>query len=102
MRVAGKGLIDQDRVLRFTFGGQSFEGFAGDSLASALLANDQKAYWPIIQISPPQRDCDGRVGGAECSGDIGARFSRVSRTAAPQCSRSMTGLWPGRKMLGRP
>ena len=41
MRVAGKGLIDRDRVLRFTFGGESFEGFAGDSLASALLANDQ-------------------------------------------------------------
>jgi sarcosine oxidase subunit alpha len=34
------GRIDRARVLRFTFDGRSYEGFAGDSLASALLAND--------------------------------------------------------------
>ncbi len=33
------GLIDRDRPLRFTFNGKSYEGYEGDSLASALLAN---------------------------------------------------------------
>lgn len=32
-------LIDRDRPLRFTFDGRSYTGFAGDTLASALLAN---------------------------------------------------------------
>ena len=42
MRVSGKGLINRETVLNFKFNGQSFQGFAGDTLASALLANDQR------------------------------------------------------------
>ncbi|HEX3576065.1 MAG TPA: sarcosine oxidase subunit alpha family protein [Rhodopila sp.] len=34
------GRIDRNQPLRFTFDGRSYEGFAGDTLASALLAND--------------------------------------------------------------
>ncbi|MBA3325316.1 MAG: sarcosine oxidase subunit alpha family protein [Rhodobacteraceae bacterium] len=37
-RVAG-GQIDRSRTLRFTFDGRSYTGHAGDTLASALLAN---------------------------------------------------------------
>jgi sarcosine oxidase subunit alpha len=33
------GLIDRDRPLGFTFNGRRYPGFAGDTLASALLAN---------------------------------------------------------------
>lgn len=33
------GLIDRSRPLRFSFDGESFEGYPGDTLASALLAN---------------------------------------------------------------
>ncbi|MCG6904136.1 MAG: sarcosine oxidase subunit alpha family protein [Rhodobacter sp.] len=40
MRLAGLGLIDRDTPLRFTFDGRSYEGFQGDTLASALLANN--------------------------------------------------------------
>lgn len=32
-------LIDRDKPLRFTFDGQAYQGFAGDSIASALAAN---------------------------------------------------------------
>ena len=32
------GRIDRQRPLRFRFNGQGYQGFAGDSLASALLA----------------------------------------------------------------
>src|SRR6056297_3282856 len=40
MRVAGKGLIDRERLVAFHFDGRDYQGFAGDTLASALLAND--------------------------------------------------------------
>ncbi|RKF16536.1 sarcosine oxidase subunit alpha family protein [Roseovarius spongiae] len=39
MRIAGKGLIDRARPVGFRFDGHRYEGFAGDTLASALLAN---------------------------------------------------------------
>jgi sarcosine oxidase subunit alpha len=41
-RVAqGGSALDRSRPLSFTFGGRRLKGFAGDSLASALLANGQ-------------------------------------------------------------
>ncbi|MBF9034032.1 sarcosine oxidase subunit alpha family protein [Rhodobacterales bacterium HKCCE2091] len=39
MRVDGYGRIDRARPLSFTFDGKTFTGFAGDTLASALIAN---------------------------------------------------------------
>jgi sarcosine oxidase subunit alpha len=37
-RLAKGGLIDRDKRIAFTFDGRSYEGYAGDTLASALLA----------------------------------------------------------------
>src|SRR5208337_1485560 len=39
-RNAVGGRIDRRRPMRFHFDGRAYEGFAGDTLASALLAND--------------------------------------------------------------
>jgi len=39
LRLPKGGDIDRSRPLNFTFDGQKFSGFAGDTLASALLAN---------------------------------------------------------------
>jgi len=41
-RLASGGLIDRSRPLTFEFDGQTLPAFFGDSLASALLANDKK------------------------------------------------------------
>jgi hypothetical protein len=38
-RIAG-GLIDRGKPLSFRFDGQHYTGFSGDTLASALLANN--------------------------------------------------------------
>ena len=38
-RLESGGLIDRGRPLRFTFDGQHYSGFEGDTLASALMAN---------------------------------------------------------------
>ncbi|MBC7180475.1 MAG: (2Fe-2S)-binding protein, partial [Roseovarius sp.] len=37
----GGRLLDKGRALHFTFNGKRLKGHAGDTLASALLANDQ-------------------------------------------------------------
>ncbi|MEM8592123.1 MAG: sarcosine oxidase subunit alpha family protein [Pseudomonadota bacterium] len=39
MRIEGKGRIDRTQPVDFTFDGEKYSGFAGDTLASALLAN---------------------------------------------------------------
>ena len=39
LRTAHGGRIDRSQVLRFTFDGRPYSGFAGDTLASALLAS---------------------------------------------------------------
>ena len=39
-RLSTGGLIDRDTTLYFSFNGRLLEGYAGDSLASALLANN--------------------------------------------------------------
>src|SRR5690349_4700066 len=38
-RTEAGGRIDRGQPIRFTFDGRRYEGFAGDTLASALLAN---------------------------------------------------------------
>ncbi len=38
-RIPGKGRIDRARPVRFTFDGRDYDGYHGDTLASALLAN---------------------------------------------------------------
>lgn len=38
MRIAGKGLIDRDKPVSFSFDGKTYSGFKGDTVASALLA----------------------------------------------------------------
>ena len=39
-RLNSGGRIDRSKPIRFTFNGKSYGGFVGDTLASALLAND--------------------------------------------------------------
>ncbi len=40
MRIAGKGLLDRSKSVSFSFDGTRYAGLEGDTLASALLAND--------------------------------------------------------------
>jgi len=46
MRLQGKGLIDRSRTIRFSFDGHRYQGYAGDSVASALLANGIRLMGP--------------------------------------------------------
>ena len=67
-------------------------GFAGDTLASALLANGQTAGRPQLQVPPPARHPHGRCRRAERAGDHRARRPHASRTPARRCRSSMPAL----------
>ena len=53
-RLSSGGLIDRARPLAFTFDGKDYSGFAGDTLASALLANDVKLIGRSFKYHRPR------------------------------------------------
>ena len=54
MRISGKGLVDRKRPVSFRFDGKVFAGFAGDTLASALLANGVKLVGRSFKYHRPR------------------------------------------------
>ena len=54
MRVQGKGLIDRSAPVSFRFDGISYQGFQGDTLASALLANDVRLMGRSFKYHRPR------------------------------------------------
>ncbi|MBI1416103.1 MAG: sarcosine oxidase subunit alpha family protein [Limimaricola sp.] len=54
MRVEGKGLIDRSRRVTFTFDDRRMTGYAGDTLASALLANDVRLVGRSFKYHRPR------------------------------------------------
>jgi len=53
-RIASGGLIDRSKPLRFSFDGQTYSGFQGDTLASALLANDVRLMGRSFKYHRPR------------------------------------------------
>ncbi len=54
MRIEGKGLIDRSRRVSFRFNGASYSGFEGDTVASALLAHDQRLIGRSFKYHRPR------------------------------------------------
>jgi NADPH-dependent 2,4-dienoyl-CoA reductase/sulfur reductase-like enzyme len=53
-RLPTGGRIDRSRPLRFSFDGKSYRGFQGDTLASALLANDVRLVGRSFKYHRPR------------------------------------------------
>ncbi|HAB02383.1 MAG TPA: sarcosine oxidase subunit alpha, partial [Pseudomonas sp.] len=53
-RLASGGRIDRSKVLNFTFNGKTYQGYAGDSLAAALLANGVDIVGRSFKYSRPR------------------------------------------------
>lgn len=53
-RLATGGLIDRSRRLSFSFDGRRYQGFEGDTLASALLANDVRLVGRSFKYHRPR------------------------------------------------
>ncbi len=54
MRIDGKGLIDRTKPVRFRFDGKDYAGYKGDTLASALLANDVRLVGRSFKYHRPR------------------------------------------------
>ena len=54
MRVDGKGLIDRSQSVSFRFDGSTYRGHPGDTLASALLANDVRMVGRSFKYHRPR------------------------------------------------
>ncbi|WFU92240.1 sarcosine oxidase subunit alpha family protein (plasmid) [Rhizobium sp. CC1099] len=65
-RIQSGGLIDRDKPLSFSFDGKRMLGFAGDSLASALLANGRQLVGRSFKYHRPRGFLT--AGGAEPNG----------------------------------
>jgi hypothetical protein len=90
MRLETGGLIDRTHPVRFSFGGDVLTGFQGDTLASALLANDVRLIGRSFKYHRPRgvmtRAPKSRTRWSKCSPATGS-----FRTSAPRCRNSMTG-----------
>ena len=53
-RLKDSGRIDRTRLLNFTFNGKTYQGFEGDTLASALLANGVDVVGRSFKYSRPR------------------------------------------------
>jgi sarcosine oxidase subunit alpha len=53
-RLEAGGIIDRDRPITFTFDGRKVAGFSGDTIASALLANDIKLVGRSFKYHRPR------------------------------------------------
>ncbi len=54
MRIDSKGLIDRTKPVRFRFDGKDYAGYKGDTLASALLANDVRLVGRSFKYHRPR------------------------------------------------
>ncbi|MDO9637566.1 MAG: sarcosine oxidase subunit alpha family protein [Pseudotabrizicola sp.] len=54
MRIDGKGRIDRTRPVTFSFDGRSYAGYKGDTLASALMANDVRVVGRSFKYHRPR------------------------------------------------
>ena len=100
-RLPGGGRIDRARPLAFSFDGNALQGFAGDTLASALIANDVQLVGRSFKLRRPR----GIVGsGAEEPnailqiGEGATAQPNLRATQVPLCdglvARTTRG-WPG-------
>ena len=53
-RLSDKGRLDRNQKLTFTYDGQSYTGYRGDTLASALLANGVKLVGRSFKYHRPR------------------------------------------------
>ena len=53
-RLSNGGFINRGKPIKFQFNGQSYTGFEGDTLASALLANGVKVFGRSFKYHRPR------------------------------------------------
>jgi sarcosine oxidase subunit alpha len=100
--------LNCDRPVRFRFDGQPFAGFAGDTLASALLANGVRTIGRSFKFHRPRGvfSCGFEEPNALVQLDSGARAVPSARATLVELSEGLEAFsqsgWPNRRWdLGR-
>ncbi|MEM7615868.1 MAG: 2Fe-2S iron-sulfur cluster-binding protein, partial [Pseudomonadota bacterium] len=81
-RLSEGGLIDRSRPLRFRFDGRSYSGFAGDTLASALLAQDVRLMGRSFKYHRPRGVLSAGSEEPNALVELGAGAERLPNTRA--------------------
>lgn len=89
-RVADHGLVDRARPLRFRFDGRDFTGFAGDTVASALLAAGVRIFGRSFKYHRPRGVWGGWNDDPNAIVDI-----RAGGAVFPNCQATTTLLAEG-------
>ena len=84
MRVGGKGRIDRDKPVTFRFDGKNLPGFEGDTLASALIANDVKLVGRSFKYHRPRGILTAGSEEPNALVEIGQGAERVPNVRATQ------------------
>ncbi|MFZ2241325.1 MAG: FAD-dependent oxidoreductase, partial [Gordonia amarae] len=95
-RLPTGGRIDRDRPIEFVFGGRTYTGYAGDTLASALLANGVREVTTSVNL--------GRVRGISGSWaeDATAQIGVDAPFIEPMIPATTVELCPGLLAHGVP
>ncbi|TIS98223.1 MAG: sarcosine oxidase subunit alpha family protein, partial [Mesorhizobium sp.] len=80
----GGSAIDRSRPLRFSFDGTSVDGFAGDTIASALLANDVAVVGRSFKYHRPRGIWGAGVEEPNALVDIGGPHARPNTRATTE------------------
>ncbi|UUP19812.1 sarcosine oxidase subunit alpha [Nitratireductor thuwali] len=92
-RVSGRGRVRHDKPVRFSFDGKTFEGLAGDTVASALLANGVHLMGRSFKYHRPRGPV--AAGSEEPNALIGT--SRGKGRFEPNTRATVQEIWPGLK-----
>ena len=84
MRGGGKGRIDRDKPVTFRFDGKNLPGFEGDTLASALIANDVKLVGRSFKYHRPRGILTAGSEEPNALVEIGQGAERVPNVRATQ------------------
>ena len=95
------GLIDRARPLSFRFDGRSYPGFAGDTLASALLANGVQLVGRSFKYHRPRGILTAGLRGAECAGRAAHRRAARAEHARDHGRAVTMGSMPRARTAGR-
>jgi len=90
-RVAGRGRVDTGRAIAFTFDGTTYRGLAGDTVASALLANGVHLMGRSFKYHRPRGTV--AAGSEEPNALIGTR--RGPGRFEPNTRATMQEIWNG-------
>ena len=90
MRLDDRGLLDRSRAVPFVFDGKSYQGFHGDTLASALLAEGVRLFGRSFKYHRPRGVWGAGSEEPNALVTVGAGPRRT-----PNVLATMQELWPG-------